>query len=116
MNCVFGWARDRLFDKPVVEMLLANCTDAKTGKIIAVEKKPAKKLRPQPLNTVEAQKLISRKLHIAPARAMEVMEKLYNLGFISYPRTETNRYAPSIDLKGTVKKLENQQQYASHIN
>ena len=35
---------------------------------------------------------------------METMEKLYNQGYLSYPRTETNKYTKSINLKGLVKK------------
>lgn len=33
------------------------------------------------------------------------MEKLYNKGFLSYPRTETQRYAPTINLKSIVQSL-----------
>jgi DNA topoisomerase-3 len=58
-----------------------------------------------PLNTVEAQKLISTKLKISPAKCMEIMESLYNKGFISYPRTETNIYNPTIDLKAITREL-----------
>lgn len=35
------------------------------------------------------------------------MEKLYNRGYLSYPRTETTRYNKTINLKGIVKGLEN---------
>jgi DNA topoisomerase-3 len=63
-------------------------------------------MRPQPLNTIEAQKLISKKLHISPAQSMEIMEKLYNRGFLSYPRTETTKYNKTINLKDIVNKLE----------
>ena len=34
---------------------------------------------------------------------MDIAEKLYQKGFISYPRTETNRYAHSINLKNLAK-------------
>ena len=66
-------------------------------------KKP--KYRPFPLNTVEAQKLISSKLRISPEQAMTHMEKLYNRGFLSYPRTETTRYNPTINLNNIISKL-----------
>jgi DNA topoisomerase III len=63
-------------------------------------------MRPVPLNTVEAQKLISRKLKISPEQAMQIMEKLYNKGFLSYPRTETNKFNPTINLRRIVSSLE----------
>ena len=34
------------------------------------------------------------------------MEKLYNKGFLSYPRTETNKYVKSINLRDLVSKLD----------
>ena len=36
---------------------------------------------------------------------MSHMEKLYNRGFLSYPRTETTRYNPTINLLAIVGKL-----------
>ena len=36
---------------------------------------------------------------------MEIAEKLYNRGFISYPRTETNSYGKTIDLLSIIKEL-----------
>ena len=39
------------------------------------------------------------------------MEKLYNRGYLSYPRTETNVYNKTINLKELVSKLENSQDF-----
>jgi DNA topoisomerase-3 len=62
---------------------------AQVARVKTVLRKLVNKYKPYPLNTVEAQKLISRKLRISPEQAMQHMEKLYNKGFLSYPRTET---------------------------
>jgi len=35
---------------------------------------------------------------------MEIMEKLYNKGYLSYPRTETNVYNKTINLRDLVNK------------
>jgi len=42
---------------------------------------------------------------MSSAKTMEVAEKLYNKGFTSYPRTETNRFAPTINLHTIVREL-----------
>ena len=72
--------------------------EAEEAKVFSVAKYPKTKYRPFPLNTVEATKLISRKLRISSSQAMLHMEKLYNKGYLSYPRTETTRYNPTINL------------------
>lgn len=72
--------------------------ESENAKVASVNKSRKLRYRPFPLNTVEAQKLISRKLRISPEQAMQHMEKLYNKGFLSYPRTETTRYNPTINL------------------
>jgi DNA topoisomerase III len=52
----------------------------------SVTKKEVRKYRPCPLNTVELQKLASKKLSINAQDTMKIAESLYNKGIISYPR------------------------------
>lgn len=54
------------------------------------------------MNTIKLQKLATSKLRISGHQVMEIAEKLYNKGFISYPRTETDKFPPSMDLKALV--------------
>jgi DNA topoisomerase III len=102
----FLWSRGHLFDKSICEALYERIEDSGVAVIFSVEKKPKLKYRPNPLNTVEATKLISRKLRISPEQAMSIMEKLYNKGVLSYPRTETTRFNPTINLRKIVSSLE----------
>lgn len=44
------------------------------------------------MNTVELQKLAARKLKFSAQKTMQIAEELYNKGFMSYPRTETDQY------------------------
>ncbi len=84
--------RGRLNDKEEAHKLadsLRKVTNEHKAVITNVTVEKRFKQRPLPLNTIEAQKLISRKLKISPHDAMSYMEKLYNEGYISYPRTET---------------------------
>lgn len=53
--------------------------------------------RPLPLRTVELQKFASSVLKISSEKVMQVAEKLYTEGFISYPRTETDAFEPEFD-------------------
>ena len=101
----FNWERNRIFEKIICFTLLEKTIEEKTCKVISVNKKEKKKYRPYPLNTVEMTKLISRKLHINSKEAMDIAEKLYRDGLISYPRTETQRYK-STELPGLKRMVE----------
>ena len=108
----FNWERNRIFEKIICFTLLEKTLEEKTCKVLSVDKKEKKKYRPYPLNTVEMTKLISRKLHINSKEAMDIAEKLYRDGLISYPRTETQKYKSS-ELPGLKKLVEDLKE--SHI-
>lgn len=100
----FNWARHRLFDRMSVVILYERCLMAKTAKVTKVQEKPTKKFKPLPLTTVELQKMATRFLRLTGQQALSVAEKLYNKGFISYPRTETDRFDKGINLRALVQK------------
>jgi DNA topoisomerase-3 len=47
---------------------------------------------------------------------MEIMEKLYNKGYLSYPRTETNTYNKTINLREIISKLHPFSDFAERIS
>ncbi|KAG8534179.1 uncharacterized protein KY384_001023 [Bacidia gigantensis] len=100
----FSWRRRRLFDRPAAIVLFERCIDAKLAKVTKIQQKPTSKWRPLPLTTVELQKLGSMFLRMNSSRVMHIAEELYNKGWISYPRTETDQFDRGIDLKKLVEK------------
>ena len=68
----------------------------------SVEETEEFKRRPPGLNTVDLLKAASAGMGMGAHRAMQVAERLYIQGFISYPRTESTAYPPGFDLKGTL--------------
>ncbi|KAK4186562.1 putative DNA topoisomerase 3 [Podospora australis] len=104
MKVNFNWARHRLFDRAAVVTLYERCLRAKEAKVTKVQEKPTKKWKPLPLTTVELQKMATRFLRMTGQEAMKVAEGLYNKGFISYPRTETDRFDKAMNLRALVEK------------
>jgi DNA topoisomerase-3 len=97
-NAEFKWTRDRLFDQLATTVIYELCLESPTATVTHVAEKPKNKWRPLPLDTVEMQKKVSRQCHITGQRCMEVAEKLYQRGILSYPRTETQVFKEGTDL------------------
>lgn len=58
---------------------------------------------PQPgLNTCDLLKALSNVLRIGPHQGLQMAERLYIQGYLSYPRTESTAYPPGFDLRGLV--------------
>jgi DNA topoisomerase-3 len=87
--CEFSFNEDYLL-VPQLSLLLCRVT--------AVTKKEKTKQRPQALNTVELMRVASAGLGMGPHHAMQIAERLYTQGYISYPRTETTHYPENFDL------------------
>ncbi|KAH7041203.1 DNA topoisomerase [Microdochium trichocladiopsis] len=104
INVNFSWGRHRLFDRASTVILYERCLAAKTAKVTKVQEKPTKKWKPLPLTTVEMQKMATRFLRMTGQQAMDAAESLYNKGFISYPRTETDRFDTGMNLRALVQK------------
>ncbi|NXI49685.1 TOP3A topoisomerase, partial [Chloroceryle aenea] len=103
-NVVFNWKRNRLFNHTACLVLYQMCMEDPIATVVEVASKPKSKWRPLPLDTVELEKLASRKLKINAKETMRIAEKLYTQGFISYPRTETNIFPKELSLSALVQQ------------
>ncbi|KAL1463594.1 hypothetical protein WDU94_015334 [Cyamophila willieti] len=102
--CVeFAWKRVRLFDELFVKVLLERCLENKTATVMEVTNRQKNKWRPIPLDTVELEKMGSKKLSMSAKETLAVAEKLYTQGYISYPRTETNIFPKELNLTNLVQ-------------
>ncbi|KAM7295984.1 DNA topoisomerase 3-alpha [Ixodes scapularis] len=101
----FSWKRHRLFDYQLCFLLYQRCLQGEPprAKVVEMKCKPKSKWRPQPMDTVELEKLSSRKLRLSAKETMQIAEKLYTDGLISYPRTETTKFPPDMDLRPLVE-------------
>lgn len=100
----FNWSRGHLFDRMMVVILFERCIMARTAKVTKVQTKATSKWRPLPLTTVELQKCGSRFLRMDSQRVMQLAEGLYQKGFISYPRTETDQFDHGMNLQAIIEK------------
>lgn len=107
-DCPFDWARHRVYEEYGAHVLYELCVEdsAALGDCARVERVDSQRrsrMRPTPLSTIELQKAASRLLRISSDRSVKAAEALYASGHISYPRTETDEFEPSYDLRGFVE-------------
>ncbi|CCH41611.1 DNA topoisomerase III [Wickerhamomyces ciferrii] len=100
----FTWKKNRLFDRLAAVVLYQKCMENEKGTITNIKSSPSTKWKPLPLTTVELQKGCSMYFKMSAKESLEVAEKLYQKGFLSYPRTETNVYPKTMDLKALIDK------------
>ena len=97
--CAFKWARGRVFDHIACIVLYEMICESDAVRVERIDSSERKRRRPLPLSTVEMQKRLSSHAHLTAARSMDVAEKLYQRGLISYPRTETDKYKEGTDMQ-----------------
>lgn len=102
ITCSFNWKRVRLFDERSVLAIFSKIMEKPTAQVTNLTSRQKTKYRPIAMDTVTFERLASSKLRINAKRAMTIAEKLYTSGFISYPRTETNKFPPDMSLNTLV--------------
>jgi len=100
----FRWAREHLFDRMIAVILYEWCLTSQNAQVQKVKTKPTSKWKPLPLTTLELQKCGSRFFGMDSQKVLQVAEKLYQKGWISYPRTETDQFDQGMDLRGLIQK------------
>jgi DNA topoisomerase-3 len=104
---VFTWKRNRLYDQILTLAFYESCLDAEEAVVTQLQGRPKNKWRPVPLATVELQKRASRYLRIGSETLMTAAEGLYQQGYISYPRTETERFRPEFEHRPLIQEFAN---------
>ncbi|XP_048233864.1 DNA topoisomerase 3-alpha isoform X7 [Ricinus communis] len=99
----FSWMRGHLFDYTSAVILYELCVLEPTATVTKVQQKEKQKYPPYPLSTIELEKRASRYFHMSSEQTMKVAEDLYQSGFISYPRTETDGFSSRTDLHTIVR-------------
>ncbi|PSS35638.1 DNA topoisomerase [Actinidia chinensis var. chinensis] len=109
------WERNKLFDSDVAGMFQKLIMEDGIVEVTGISEKQECKTRPSGLNTVNLLKVASSALGFGPQLAMQLAERLYTQGFISYPRTESTSYPSSFDFRGTLEALVKNPAWGSYI-
>ncbi|CDK28428.1 unnamed protein product [Kuraishia capsulata CBS 1993] len=100
------WSKPSLFDRLVALVIYQECVQfsGNQATVTNVSSRPTSNWAPLPLTTVELQKCCSNIFKMGAKETVDCAEKLYNMGFISYPRTETDKFPKNMDFKSLIEK------------
>ena len=85
--------------------ILDNLRKIKEVKVKEIITEHNTKTPPVGLNTATLLKIASSFLKMSPHDTMVIAENLYTKGYITYPRTETTKYASTFDFKGSLNNF-----------
>ncbi|XP_021641234.1 DNA topoisomerase 3-alpha isoform X3 [Hevea brasiliensis] len=110
----FSWMRGHLFDYTSAVILYEMCVQEPAATVTKVHQQEKRKYPPHPLSTIELEKRASRYFRMSSEQTMKVAEDLYQAGFISYPRTETDGFSSRTDLHTIVREQQEHPVWGSY--
>lgn len=113
INVSFNWKRHRLFDEHACLAFYSKVMECPKARVISVNGKQKTNWRPEPMYTTSMEKIASNKLRMPAKETLDIAEKLYTQGYISYPRTETNIFPQGMNLNSIVQQQVNHPQWGS---
>jgi DNA topoisomerase I len=107
---------DKIFDKEKALAIMDKVKDKKEGIIFSTEKKQFKQEPPVPFDLTTLQTEAHRCFRIKPKETLDHAQKLYTEGYISYPRTSSQKLPQVLGLKNILEQIRLQQNYTELAN
>ncbi|MEM5829735.1 MAG: DNA topoisomerase I [Candidatus Aenigmatarchaeota archaeon] len=109
-EAVASYEKGRIWKKEDADKILQECK-GKDAKVKDIKKKKYKQAPPVPFNTTDLQAEAYQQFKFSPQQTMNIAESLYQQGFVSYPRTASQKLPPSINYEKILKALASLPQY-----
>jgi DNA topoisomerase-3 len=107
--------KDHIHDKQTLNDFMKSIKGVTTAKVTNVISNKTVKQPPAGLNTVQMLRVASSYLKMSPHHTMVVAEKLYTMGYITYPRTETTKYASTFDFHKSINDYINHPVFGKNV-
>lgn len=102
---------EKFWDKAEADKVMDKVKGAKQGKIADNQKKNFNQAPPTPFDLTTLQVEAHRCFKIKPKHTLDIAQKLYTEGYISYPRTSSQKLPEVLGLKNLVTQLKRQKTY-----
>ena len=107
---------DKFWDKKKADEVMEKLKDQKKAVIKEVTKTKFKQAPPVPFDLTSLQVEAYRCLKISPKDSLAIAQELYTSGFISYPRTSSQKLPKEIGYKKILEELSKQENYSGLCN
>lgn len=108
---VIAWHEEgKFFEKQKADIIFKK-TQGKKAVVAAVKKKEMQVQPPFPFDLTTLQTEAYRCFGISPKETMSITQGLYLNGYISYPRSSSNKLPPALDYKKIIQDLGKQSEY-----
>jgi DNA topoisomerase I len=104
---------DKFWEKEKADAIMLKVQDAKEGKISDAQKKQFNQQPPFPFDLTTLQTEAHRCFRIKPKQTLEIAQTLYTEGYISYPRTSSQKLPQQLGLRQIAEDLKRQEYYQS---
>ena len=104
--------KDKFWDKKEADKVMKKVNGQKLAKIKEVSKTKFQQSPPIPFDLTTMQIEAYRCLKISPKDSLAIAQELYTSGFISYPRTSSQKLPKEIGYKKILEKLSKQENYS----
>ncbi len=114
---IIAWhIKDKFWKKGEADKVMENVKGKKQGIVKAVEKSQFNQPAPFPFDLTTLQIESYRVHRISPKETLAIAQELYTSGYISYPRTSSQKLPYNIGYKNILEKLARQKDYAGLCN
>jgi DNA topoisomerase-1 len=97
--------RGKLFDESEAKQLYSKLQDAQEARVEKVELKESAVPPPVPFDLGTLQSEAYRYFRLSPKATQDIAQSLYESGYISYPRTSSQKLPPTIGYRQIIKAL-----------
>lgn len=104
---------DKIDDKQKAFTIYEKVKDAKEGRITDISSKRFEQAPPTPFDLTTLQMEAHRCFKITPKDTLSIAQDLYSNGYISYPRTSSQKLPAELGLKNLIENLKKQSEYAA---
>ncbi len=110
LNFTAPFEKSKIWNKNEVDKILVKLK-SKNGIVKSIKKREYKQKPPIPFNTTELQSECYSQYKYSPTQTLSIAESLYQKGYISYPRSSSQKLPSNINYKKIIRSLGNLKSY-----